>query len=125
MDDVAMHTVYGKEMPGHCSIYLDRSHVTRRLSCLQLVAEADVADSDDVVQRFGLPATQDGRQRLICTCAPVHDYTGRDVARVGVFVHSSVDRPILREHNHGAWELARLISMRLGHWPGAPIGATA
>ena len=64
-------------------------------------------------------------QRLICTCASVHDYTDRDVVRVGVFAHSSVDGPILTEHNHGAWELARLISMRLGYWPGAPIGAKA
>ena len=123
-DEVAMHTVYGKEMPGHCSVYLDRSSASRRLSCLRLVTQADVTDSDKAVTRFGM-SPQDGMQRLICTCAPVHDYTGRDVARVGVFVHASGDRAILTEHNHGAWELARLISMRLGHWPGAPIGATA
>ena len=53
------------------------------------------------------------------------DYTGREVARVGVFVHSSNDESIVTEHNHGAWELARLISMRLGHAPGTSIGATA
>jgi hypothetical protein len=124
-DEVAMRTVYGKEMPGHCSVYLDRSRATRRLSCLRLAGESDVTNSDTVVQRFGMSVPKNGMQRLICTCAPVHDYTGRDVARVGVFVHASSDGAILTEHNHGAWELARLISMRLGHWPGAPIGATA
>ena len=53
-------------------------------------------------------------QRLFCTCAPVHDYTGREVARVGVFGHGPDDRPILNEHHKGAWDLARRISMRLG-----------
>ena len=124
-DEVAMHTVYGKEMPGHCSLYLDELQATRRLSCLRLVGQADAAQSDEVIRRFGMARRQDGVQRLICTCAPVHDYTGRDVARVGVFAHSSVDSPILTEHNHGVWELARLMSMRLGHWPGAPVGAMA
>ncbi len=124
-DEVAMHTAYGKEMPGHCSVYLDPLQATRRLSCLRLVERVDVASSDTVIQRFGPSDGQDGAQRLICTCAPVHDYTGREAARVGVFIHSSSDDPILSEHNRGAWELARLISMRLGHLPGESVGVTA
>ena len=35
------------------------------------------------------------------------------------------DGAILTEHNRGAWELAHLISMRLGHLPGASAGVTA
>ena len=49
-DEVAMHAVYGKEMPRHCSVYLDRSTVSPRMSCLRLASLADVADSDKVVQ---------------------------------------------------------------------------
>ena len=42
-DDVAMHTAYGKEMPGHCQLYFDEAHAKRRLSCLRLVTPGDVA----------------------------------------------------------------------------------
>ena len=35
-DEVAMRTVYGKEMPGHCAIYFSPRQATRRLSCLRL-----------------------------------------------------------------------------------------
>ena len=62
---------------------------------------------------------------MICTCAPVRDFTGREVARVGLFEHAQDDGSILTEHNRGAWELARLISMRLGHLPGPSAAATA
>ena len=124
-DEVAMHTAYGKEMPGHCSVYLDPVQAKRRLSCLRLVERIDVESSDTAIRRFGPADAQDGAQRLICTCAPVQDYTGREAARVGVFMHASSDNPILSEHNRGAWELARLISMRLGHLPGASVGVTA
>lgn len=126
-DEVAMHTAYGKEMPGHCSVYFDASQqAMRRLSCLRLLKPADVARSEDVVRRLG-PAfcAGDGVERLVCTCAPVHDYTGREVARVGVFGHRSADVPILTEHNRGAWELARLISMRLGHLSATALEVTA
>lgn len=123
-DEVAMHTAYGKEMPGHCSIYFDTSQATRRLSCLQLVKPSDVTSSADVVRRLGRSIEGESLQRLICTCAPVFDYTGREVARVGVFGHGPDDRPILREHNQGAWELARLVSMRLGHFS-PPLAVTA
>ncbi len=125
-DEVAMHTAYGKEMPGHCSVYFDPTQGTRRLSCLRLVRPEDVARSSDVMARLGpAPGAGEGGQRLVCTCAPVCDYTGREVARVGLFGHGSDETPILTEHNQGAWELARLISMRLGHVSTATVGVTA
>ncbi len=125
-DEVAMHTAYGKEMPAHCELYFNEAHARRRLSCLRLVKPSDVADSAEVVTRLAGRCEQwDGAQRLICTCAPVRDFTGREVARVGLFEHAQDDRSILDEHNRGAWELARLISMRLGHLPGPSAAVTA
>jgi hypothetical protein len=55
----------------------------------------------------------------------VRDYTGQEVARVGVFGHGADDRPILTEHHRGAWDLARRISMRLGHMPASALESTA
>ena len=125
-DEVAMHTAYGKEMPAHCELYFNEAHARRRLSCLRLVEPSDVADSAEVVTHLaGTCERWGGSQRLICTCAPVRDFTGREVARVGLFEHAQDDGPILDEHNRGAWELARLISMRLGHLPGPSAAATA
>ena len=125
-DEVAMYTAYGKEMPSHCSVYFDPTQGTRRLSCLRLVRPEDVARSSDVMARLGpAPGAGEGSQRLVCTCAPVSDYTGREVARVGLFGHGSDETPILTEHNQGAWELARLISMRLGYLSTATVGVTA
>ena len=125
-DEVAMHTAYGKEMPAHCELYFNEAHARRRLSCLRLVEPSDVADSAEVVTHLaGTCERWGGAQRLICTCAPVRDFTGREVARVGLFEHAQDDGPILDEHNRGAWELARLISMRLGHLPGPSAAATA
>jgi DNA-binding IclR family transcriptional regulator len=117
-DEVAMHTVYGKEMPGHCAIYFSSRQATRRLSCLRLVTADDVVNAERTMIRLGPPPVEpDALQRLFCTCAPVHDYTGREVARVGVFGHGTHDGPILTEHHKGAWELARRISLRLGYFP--------
>jgi hypothetical protein len=117
-DEVAMHTVYGKEMPGHCALYFSPRQATRRLSCLRLVTSEDVAHADTTIVRLGPPpVAPDAVQRLFCTCAPIRDYTGNEVARLGFFGHGPDDRPILSEHHKGAWELARLISMRLGHLP--------
>ena len=123
-DEVAMHTVYGREMPGHCAVYLDATQGTRRLSCLRLAAAADVGRADTVVKRFGPAAAGDGH-RLNCTCAPVHDYTGREVARVGLFGHAKDDDVLGRAWDRDAWELARLISVRLGYVPAATLGASA
>lgn len=115
-DEVAMHTVYGKEMPNHCALYFSPRQATRRLSCLRLVKSDDVVRADSSLVRLGPPPVEpDALQRLFCTCAPIRDYTGSEVARVGFFGHGPDDRPILTEHHKGAWELARRISLRLGH----------
>jgi DNA-binding IclR family transcriptional regulator len=114
-EEVAMRTVYGREMPAHCSLYFDPAPGTRRLSCLRLAAPGDVGRSEEKLQRLGAGADSPGAQRLFCCCAPVFDYSGREVARVGVFGHGPDDRPILGVHNRGAWELARHISLRLGN----------
>jgi len=125
-DDVAMRTVYGKEMPGHCAIYFSPRQATRRLSCLRLAAPAELTKPEATVVRLGPPPVEpDALQRLFCVCAPVRDYTGQEVARVGVFGHGVDDRPILHEHHRGAWDLARRISMRLGHVPASALESTA
>ena len=145
-DEVAMRTVYGKEMPGHCAIYFsppsaeamggkpvsaDATAVkprqaTRRLSCLRLAAPSELSKPEATVVRLGPPPVEpDAVQRLFCVCAPVRDYTGQEVARVGVFGHGSDDGPILNEHHRGAWDLARRISMRLGHVPASALESTA
>jgi DNA-binding Lrp family transcriptional regulator len=124
-DEVAMHTTYGKEMPGHCSIYFDQAQQSRRLSCLRLVQASEVT-GERAVLRLGPPTRADRvAQRLNCTCAPVYDYTGREVARVGVFGHGTDEAPLIGEHSRSASDLARLISMRLGFLPAAAVGISA
>lgn len=126
-DEVSMHTVYGREMPGHCAIYFGSAQrTTRRLTCLRLAKPSDLARSEDTVVRLG-PAFRatDGVERLGCTCAPVFDYTGREVARIGIFGHARSDGPVLDEHGRGAWELARALSLRLGYLPAASLGVPA
>jgi DNA-binding transcriptional ArsR family regulator len=119
-DEVAMHPVYGREMPSHCSMYFSPQQDTRRLSCLKLATRDEVADPERIVVRLGPPPMEpDSSQRLYCTCAPVWDYTGHEVARVGLFGHGATDRPILTDHHRGVWDLARRISMRLGYLPPA------
>jgi DNA-binding transcriptional ArsR family regulator len=120
-DEAAMRTAYGRQMPAHCAEYFDgATQGSRRLSCLRLAKASDVAASAGVVIRLGA-AAGDGGQRLICTCAPVYDYSGREVARVGVFGHGPDDGPILTEHNREAWDLGRRVSTRLGHLPDAGL----
>jgi len=125
-DEVAMRTVYGKEMPGHCAIYFSPRQATRRLSCLRLASPSELNKPEATVVRLGPPPVEpDALQRMFCTCAPVRDYTGQEVARVGVFGHGDDDGPILTEHHRGAWDLARRISMRLGHVPQSALESTA
>ena len=125
-DEVAMRTVYGKEMPGHCALYFSPRQATRRLSCLRLATPSELAKPEAAIVRLGPPPVEpDAMQRLFCTCAPVRDYTGQEVARVGVFGHGADDAPILTEHHRGAWDLARRISMRLGHVPHTALESTA
>jgi IclR family transcriptional regulator, KDG regulon repressor len=118
-DEVGMHTTHGREMPVHCSLYLDKA-ADKRLSCLKLEHPHDAAHPERIALRFGTPPAQQ-IQRLLCTCAPVSDYTGRQVARIGVFTHSADERPFAGEQTGAVMELARLISMRLGHLSGASI----
>lgn len=112
-DEVGMHTTHGREMPVHCALYVDAS-AKRRLSCLKLEQPRDAVETERIAVRFGVPVPQQ-IQRLLCTCAPVYDYTGRHVARVGVFAHAADEAPFASEHPSAAMELARLISLRLGH----------
>jgi DNA-binding IclR family transcriptional regulator len=121
-DEVAMHTVYGREMPSHCALYFSPRQATRRLSCLRLSTSGEVADPARAVVRLGPPPAPDTAPRLSCTCAPVMDYAGHEVARVGVFGHGPDERPILSEHHKGVWDLARRISLRLGFLPRALEG---
>ena len=101
-DEVAMRTVFGKEMPGHCALYFSPRQATRRLSCLRLTTAKELGKPEATVVRFGPPPIEpDAMQRLFCTCAPVRDYTGQEVARVGVFGHGGSDAPILTEHHRG------------------------
>jgi DNA-binding transcriptional ArsR family regulator len=124
-DEIAMRTVYGREMPAHCAVYFGDGQGTRRLSCLKVSRLEDVKRGEAQVVRLGLAGSSDALQRLICTCAPVLDYTGREVARVGIFRHAADDQPIVNAHNREAWELAGHISMRLGHVPGTGLSGAA
>jgi DNA-binding IclR family transcriptional regulator len=112
-DAAAMYTAYGKPMPGHCSLYFAEGQ-QRRLSCARLCAGADVARSSEVVRRLGDAGTPES-YRLNCACAPVRDYRGQEVARVGVFTHARGEQPLHDEHVPAAWELARATSVRLGY----------
>lgn len=126
-DDVGMYAAYGREMPGHCAIYLEPT-ADRRLSCLRLEQARDATQPERIAVRFGRDLRDPARpaapplQRLLCTCAPVHDYTGRQVARVGVFQHAAAEHPFVTEQTAAAAELAGLISVRLGYLPAAAIG---
>lgn len=123
-DDVGMYTAYGRQMPVHCAVYLEAS-ADRRLSCLRLEHARDAAEPERIAVRFGKDARDPGRppiQRLLCTCAPVHDHTGREVARVGVFQHAASERPFVIDQTVAAADLARLISVRLGYLPAAAGG---
>jgi IclR helix-turn-helix domain len=118
-DEVGMHTAYGREMPGHCAIYIGgEPAASRRLSCFKLEQPRDAFAADRLAVRFGASPVQPPTvQRLLCTCSPVQDYSGRVVARVGVFAHAADERPFAANQTAAASELARLISMRLGHLP--------
>ena len=59
------------------------------------------------------------------TSAPVHDYTGREVARVGVFAHGAEESVLTGEYQRACRELARQISVRLGHLPAVSLGLPA
>ena len=123
-DEVAMRTVYGRAMPAHCALYFSATQATRRLSCLKLAGDSAGSRPAGRVERLG-PAEPGGPHRLCCTCAPVFDYTGREVARVGLFAHQSDDAALETEFQQVCRELARQISLRLGHLPAAFMSVTA
>jgi len=127
-DEVAMHTVYGREMPSHCALYFaaTRAHTTRRLSCLKQIAPIEAREVDGALVRLGPQgALPDGAQRLVCTCAPIRDYTAQEVGRVGAFAHGAGEAPLATNDHRGMWDLARNISLRLGYLPSAALGASA
>jgi len=105
-------------MPGHCALYFSADSA-RRLSCFRLEPRGASAIAPAEPKRLGTPRpTPSGAERagqhLACTCAPVIDYAGREVARVGLFAHDLADALLVRECRAEVGELARLISLRLG-----------
>ena len=123
--EVMMHTTYGRPMPGHCALYFGQTVAApRRLSCLKLAAAAEAPDAGSLVQRFGDQAVT-AVPVLACSCAPVRDYAGREVARIGVFAHADDERDLVGRGQRQASELARLVSLRLGHLPAATLAVTA
>ena len=97
-DEVAMRTVYGREMPGHCALYFGvaEAQATRRLSCLKLSESRHVRTPSGGRSSGSGPAGElpAGAQRLVCTCAPIRDYTTQEVGRVGSFVHGAAEAPL-------------------------------
>ena len=124
-DEVGMRTAYGKEMPAHCALYFSATQATRRLGCLRLDGAADVQAGATALRRFGPPPVEGAALPLGCTCAPVVDYTGREVARLGIFGHLSDEGPLVTTMNRDGWELARQVSRRLGWLPPASIDIPA
>lgn len=118
----AMYSAYGKPMPGHCAMFFTDAQV-RRLSCARLCGQADVARSAQVVRRLG-EAGERTALRLNCACAPVRDYSGQEVARLGVFSHGQDEDDLHSQHVRAAWDLARATSLRLGHLPREADGPT-
>ena len=124
-DEVAMHSTYGRPMPGHCALYFGESAAApRRLSCLKLTTATDAAEPEPLVQRLGDGAAT-ANPILACTCAPVRDYSGREVARIGLFAHAADERELVGRAHRQAFDLARLVSLRLGHLPAATLAVTA
>jgi hypothetical protein len=123
-DDVAMHTTYGRPMPGHCALY-HGPESTRRLACFRVESRGGVAVAPAEPRRLGAfpPAgAERAGQHLACTCAPVIDYAGREVARVGLFAHDLPDTTLTSSCRAEVGELGRLISLRLGGTLAAPAG---
>ncbi len=124
-DEVALRTSYGRQMPAHCAVYFSPTQATRRLHCLRLDAPGDLDRGRDQVARLGPPAVDGARPPLACTCAPVLDHSGREVARLGAFVHEADERPLVTEMNRACWELARQVSRRLGYLPSTSMDIPA
>lgn len=126
--EVAMSADYGREMPPHCVLYAagNGRPASAAVSCLRLADAGDVTRGADLVRRVGAGAEGDqagaNAPRVGCTCAPVFDYSGHEVARIGVCGEGVDDRALAGVHNRGAWELARHVSMRLGYLSAVAMG---
>ena len=127
--DVALSTDYGREMPAHCVLSAagNPRPPLPGVSCLRLADASDVTRGLELVRRVctgpdGDQSLAANRGRLGCTCAPVFDYSGREVARIGVSGPGVDDRALAGVHNRGAWELARHVSMRLGYLSAVAMG---
>jgi IclR family transcriptional regulator, KDG regulon repressor len=126
--EVGMSADYGREMPLHCVHRASDDGALARpaVSCLRLDDARDVTRGMELMRRVGAGA--DGEQaaavvtRVGCTCAPVFDYSGHEVARIGVCGQGVDDRALAGVHNRGAWELARHVSMRLGYLSAVAMG---
>ena len=100
---------------------------TRRLSCLKLSMAADLArpEAPPLVRLGPAGDLPTGAQRLVCTCAPIRDYTTQEVGRVGVFAHGVDERPLVADCHRSVWNLAGQISLRLGYVPPTALEASA
>jgi hypothetical protein len=96
------------------------------LTCLKLTTTADLARTEAAIVRFG-PAEEPSvpAQRLVCSCAPIRDYTTQEVGRVGVFAHGVDERPLTADGYRAVWSLASQISVRLGYVPPTALEASA
>jgi DNA-binding IclR family transcriptional regulator len=127
-EDVAMNADYGREMPSHCVLYAagNGKPAAPAVSCLRLADARDVTRGLELVRRVGAGADGDpmaaNHPSVGCTCAPVFDYSGHEVARIGVCGQGVDDRTLAGVHNRGAWELARHVSMRLGYLSAVAMG---
>ena len=124
-EDIAMRTAYGRPMPAHCKLYFSAPQATRRLSCLRQETQRPGDLNEPAVLRLGPPDRAAGNPRLCCTCAPVQDHTGREVARVGVFAHDAEEAALVTSASRECRELARQVSRRLGYLPTATLDAPA
>jgi IclR family KDG regulon transcriptional repressor len=126
--DVAMSADYGREMPSHCVLRAlgNGTPASPAVSCLRLADACDVTRGAELVRRLGAGVEGDRAAaavpRVGCTCAPVFDYSGHEVARIGVCGQGVDDRALAGVHNRGAWELARHVSMRLGYLSAVAMG---
>jgi DNA-binding IclR family transcriptional regulator len=123
--DVAMSVDYGREMPSHC-VHRASGNGTPAVNCLRLDDARDVTRGLELMRCVGAGADGDQAAAVVprvgCTCAPVFDYSGHEVARIGVCGQGVDDRALAGVHSRGAWELARHVSMRLGYLSAVAMG---
>ena len=124
-DEVAMRTVFGREMPAHCALYFDAPAGHRRLSCLKLTLPPDLT------ARRAAGAVRAGgacRTARSAWSAPVHRCAITPARRWRVSASSRTARTngrSLTEDHRDAWDLAGRISMRLGYLPPTALEASA